>query len=276
MRASVFGIVLNLVLVVAKATVGIVSGSVSVLTDAVNNLTDTLSATVTLVVAKLAKKRPDREHPHGHGRIEYVAATVVGVIILAVGISALTTSAPLILTPKLANYSAWSIVVIFTTVVAKGVFSRYLKRVGEETNSRSLAATGTDAMFDALLSLGTLVGAGVSLVFGVSIDGFVGVVIAAFIIRSAVEIIKEGASDVIGRRVDEKLARSVRAKIMEQPEVKAVKKLTLHDYGPDKFLGAAKIEVAPEMTVGQFREVAERIEGEVKSEFNVELAIGVA
>ena len=274
-RASVAGILLNLALVGAKTAVGVLAGSVAVLTDAINNLTDTLSAAVTLVGTKWAQKKPDHKHPHGHGRIEYVTATIVGLIILAVGIGAVTESVPLILEPKLAQYSLGSLIVIVTAIVAKLAFGGYLKTVGKETRSRSLAATGTDALFDAALSFGTLVGAGVSLMFGVSVDGWIGVVIAAFIIRSAVEIITEGMEDIIGKRVDEKLARKIRERILEFPGVMGVKQLTLHDYGPTEMIGAVKIEVREGMRLWEFRELAGEIERELKEEFEIKLIVGI-
>ena len=274
-QASLAGVVLNVALVIMKAIVGVMSGSASVMTDAVNNLTDALSATVALVGTKLAQKKPDREHPHGHGRIEYIAATVIGVIIFGVGVGAVTNNAPLIFAPKMAVYSTVTLVVIALAVVMKLVYARYVEKIGRETKSRSLTATGTDAMFDALLSFGTLVGAGVNMVLGVSIEGWIGVIIAAFIIRSGVEIIREGVSDVIGKRVDERLYRKLREKIKELPKVENVKTLVLHDYGPTELTGTVKIEVA-EMKVSEFRELAEKIEAMAKDEFGVKLAVGVA
>lgn len=274
-HASILGIVLNVVLAGLKAIIGVISGSVSVLTDAINNFTDTFSAIVTLIGTRLAQKKPDKEHPYGHGRIEYIAAILVGLIIFGVGVGAVLTSVPLILEPKLANYSIVSIVVIFTTVIAKFLYSRHAKKIGKEEKSRSLSATGTDAMFDALLSLGTLVGAGVSLVFGVSIDGYIGVLISAFIIRSAIEILTEGVVDIIGRRVDEKLARSIKERIREHEEVKGISKLVLHDYGPVEMSGAVKLEVSPKMEIREFAKLSREIEAEIKEEFNVRLTIGV-
>ena len=241
-RASSVGIVLNVLLVGVKALVGVMSGSVSVLTDAINNATDVFSSLVTLVATKMAQRKPDREHPHGHGRIEYLAQVVVGVIILAVGVMAIVQSVPKIEKPTVANYSVVALVVIAVSIVLKYGLSRYFRKVGKETQSGSLEASGVDAMFDAVLTLGTLVGAGISLVFGVSIDGWIGVVIAAFIIRSAVEIILDGMTDVIGGRADEKLVRKVRERIRAHAEVEKIEELVLHEYGPGKIFGAVKIE----------------------------------
>lgn len=274
-RASLFGVLLNLGLVALKAVIGFLSGSVSVLTDALNNLTDTFSSLVTLVGTKMARKKPDREHPFGHGRIEYLAAVLVGLIILGVGVGAIATSVPKILKPEIANYSMVSIVVISATVVIKVLFGRYLRKVGAETRSKSLSASGVDALFDALLTFGTLVGAVVSKVFSISIDGFIGVLIALFIIRTAVEILRESAGDVIGRRVDEKLTRRVRERIKSFSEVEKVKTLVLHDYGPEETSGAVKIVVSERMTAKEIARLSAEIERAVEEEFGVKIIVGV-
>lgn len=273
--ASVAGVVINLVLVTLKTLMGVMSGSVSVLTDAVNNLTDVLSAVVTLLGVKLARRKPDREHPHGHGRVEYLAAIVVGMVILTVGVGAALVSAPKISRPEVASYSVLSIVVIFTTVIVKLVFGRHLRKVGKATRSKSLEGTGMDAMFDAALSFGTLVGAVVSMVFGVSIDGIIGVVIAAFIVKSAIEIISEGLGDLIGRRADERLVRKVREVIRSVEGVRGVPKLVLHDYGPEDVSGAAKIEVSESLTMKELRKMTTEIEEKVLEEVDVKLMVGV-
>jgi len=273
--ASIAGVVINLVFVGLKTLIGALSGSVSVVVDAVNNGTDVLSALVTLFGVKLARRKPDKEHPHGHGRVEYIAAIVVGVIILLVGIGAALVSAPKISRPEVANYSILSVVVIFVTVVVKLVFGRYLRKVGKVTRSRSLEGTGMDAMFDALLSFGTLVGAGVSMVFGVSIDGIIGLAIAAFIVKNAFEIISEGLTDLIGRRADERLVRKVREVIRSVEGVRGVPKLILHDYGPEDVSGAAKIEVSAKLSVKELTEITEEIERRVLDEVGVKLIVGV-
>ena len=273
--ASIAGVVINLVFVGLKTLIGVLSGSVSVVVDAVNNGTDVLSALVTLAGVKLARRKPDKEHPHGHGRVEYIAAIGVGLIILAVGIGAALASVPKISRPEVANYSALSIVVISATVIVKLVFGRYLRKVGKATRSRSLEGTGMDAMFDAALSFGTLVGAAVSMLFNVSIDGIIGVVIAAFIVKSAIEIISEAMGDLIGRRADERLVRRVRDVIRSVEGVKAVPKLVLHDYGPEDVSGAVKIEVNPKMTVKELTEITEEIERRVLEEMDVKLIVGV-
>ena len=274
-HASGLGIILNLFLVVAKAIAGIASGSVSILADAINNATDVLSSVVTFLGAKLAHKKPDREHPHGHGRIEYLAQVIVGVIILSVGIVAIVESVPKIEKPMPASYTTATLVVVIASIFLKVLLARHFKHVGEEVRSGSLKAAGTDAMFDAILTFGTLIGAVVSLLFDISIDGWIGLVISGFIIRSAIIIITDGMADVIGRRMDEKLARRIRERIRSHEEVLRIGKLVLHEYGPENAFGTVRIEVDSEMTVKDFKVLCERIEEELQDEFGIRLVVGV-
>ncbi len=274
-NASLAGILINFVFVVVKGLIGALSGSISVLVDAVNNMTDVLSSVVTLLGVKLARKKPDKEHPHGHGRVEYIAAITVGIIILMVGISAIVASAPKISNPEIADYSLPAVIVIFITVIIKLVFGKYLRKLGKSTKSRSLEGTGIDAMFDALLTAGTLVGVGVSMVFKISIDGIIGVVIAAFIVKSAVNLIREGLTDLIGRRADEGITRRVREIIKASDKVEGVLKLVLYDYGPEDVSGAAQIEVKQTMSVDELKTLASEIEEKILNELGVKLIIGV-
>lgn len=274
-RASTWGVVLNLFLVGVKATAGVVSGSVSVLTDAINNATDVLSSLVTLVGTKLAQRKPDRKHPHGHGRIEYLTQVIVGVFILAVGVMAIVQSVPRVEKPVVASYSTLTLAVILFSMVLKFLIARYFKKVGKETNSGSLEASGVDAMFDMLLTAGTLVGALISLVFGISIDGWIGLVISAFIIKTALEIITDGMTDIIGGRVDDKLVRRIRDSIREHEGVERINRLVLHEYGPGKTVGAVKIETKRGMEMKEFRKLSEEIEQDLLENFNVDITVGV-
>ncbi len=272
---SIAGLIINSFFVILKGFIGLSSGSVSIFVDAINNSTDVLSAIVTLCGIKLARRKPDSKHPFGHGRVEYVAAIVVGLIILSVGVVAVVTSAPKIGTNEVASYSVLPLVVIFVTIVVKFVFGKYLQRVGKETKSRSLEGTGIDALFDALLSFGTLVGGIVSLAFGISVDGIIGVVIAGFIIKTAIEIIGEGLADLIGRSADRKLVRKVKKSIQEVDEVKGVPKVVLHDYGPEDVVGAVKIDVDEKTTVKELKKISEEIEKKVDDELDVDVIVGV-
>ena len=145
-KTSVKGIVVNLILVTFKAIVGILANSIVIVLDAVNNLSDALSSIITIIGTKLAGKAPDKKHPYGHGRIEYLASIVIGVIVLAAGLTALKESAQKIISPEQATYTIASLIVIGVAVAVKFFFGRYVKKVGESINSGSLIASGTDAL----------------------------------------------------------------------------------------------------------------------------------
>ena len=158
-KTGIIGIVTNAILAAIKAVVGFASGSIAIILDAVNNLSDALSSVITIVGIKIAGKNPDKEHPFGYGRVEYLTAIVIGVIILYTGSTSVVESAKKIISPSTPNYDTISLVLIAVLVVVKFALGLYTQRVGQRVNSDSLIASGVDAKFDALISLGTLLAA---------------------------------------------------------------------------------------------------------------------
>ena len=181
-RTSIIGIVVNVLLAAFKAAVGFLSNSIAVTLDAVNNLSDALSSVITIIGAKLAGKKPDKKHPLGYGRIEYLSAMIVAAIVLYAGITSLVESVKKIIHPEAADYSPVSLLIIAVAIVAKLVLGRYVKKQGEKVNSAALIASGSDASFDAILSASVLASAIIYLVFHVSLEAYVGVIISIVII----------------------------------------------------------------------------------------------
>lgn len=274
-RASLVGILMNAGLVAGKAIVGFLAGSISILLDAVNNLSDILSSLVTLCGIKIAGRRPDKEHPYGHGRVEYLAAIGVGLVILFAGVGALIESIPKILKPSLAEYSLLTVIIVSLAVIVKLFFAGFVRRKGELVNSGSLIATGVDAFYDALLSLGTLVGVLVSMFFGISVDGIIGAVISIFIIRASLKILGEGWTEMIGRKVDAKLLAKLRKMILKEEDVKRILEFKLHSYGPMKVIGAVRIEVSEKLSLKELKKITDRISEKAFDEFGVELIVGI-
>lgn len=190
-KVSLVGIVLNLVLVGFKAFIGVVSGSIAILTDAVNNLSDSISSLVTILGVILAKKKPDKKHPKGHAHLEPASALVIAAIILVTGISLLAESVHKIISPEIANFDVSMLVIIFAGILVKVFLSRHFIKRGKALKSPSLVASGKDAMFDVIISTGTLIGALITFFFGITIDGYIGLVISALVMKSAVEIALE-------------------------------------------------------------------------------------
>ena len=199
-RTSVVGIATNVLLAAFKAAVGLASNSIAVTLDAVNNLSDALSSVITIIGAKLGAKLPDKRHPMGYGRIEYLSSMLVAAIVLYAGITALVESAKKVVRPEPVDYGVVSLAIIAVGIVVKLALGGYVKRQGEKVNSGALIASGSDASFDAILSASVLASALVYLLWGISLEAYVGVVIAVFIIRAGIEMMSETVDDIIGAR----------------------------------------------------------------------------
>ena len=274
-RVSVIGILANLVLVAFKAAVGLITGSIAVILDAVNNLSDALSSVITILATKLANKAPDKKHPYGYGRIENISSVVIAVIVLLAGFTSFRESLDKVLHPESATYTAASLVIIAAAVVVKFLLGRYVKAQGKKLNSDSLVASGSDATFDSIISLSTLVAAAVSLLFHVSIEGYLGVVISVVILKAGVEILLESLNTIIGARVDGELAGRLKEKVCSFPEVHGAYDLVLHNYGPEKIIGSVHVEVDDTLTARELHALTRRITQEVFMEFGIILTVGI-
>ena len=258
-RTSVIGIIANVFLAAFKAAVGLISNSIAVTLDAVNNLSDALSSVITIVGTKLASKKPDKKHPLGYGRIEYLSAMIVAAIVLYAGITSLVESVKKIIHPEPADYSPVSLIIIASAVVVKLLLGRYVKAQGEKVNSGSLIASGSDALFDAILSASVLLSAIVFLLTGVSLEAYVGVVISIIIIKSGIEMLKDTLDDILGKRVEREFLQEIRKTINEDEAVSGVYDLILHAYGPEKYYGSVHVEVPDTMTADEIDSMDRRI-----------------
>ena len=274
-RVSFLGIAANLVLVAFKAAVGLITGSIAVILDAVNNLSDALSSVITIVGTKLASRRPDKKHPYGYGRIENVTSVAIAVIVLLAGFASFRESFDKILHPEAADYTAVSLIIIAAAVLVKFFLGRYVKAAGEKYNSDSLVASGSDALFDAVISLSTLVAAAVSLLWHVSIEGWLGAIIAAVIVKAGLEILLDSLNGIIGSRIDSDLSRSLKETVTAYDDVLGAYDLSLHRYGPEKIIGSVHIEVPDDMTARQLHLLTRQITAEVYMKFGVILTVGI-
>ncbi len=262
-RTSVIGIITNLLLVGFKAFVGLVSNSISVILDAVNNLSDALSSVVTIIGAKLGAKQPDKKHPLGYGRIEYISSMVVAALVLYAGLTALVESVKKIINPEAAEYDTAAIVIISVAIAVKLVLGLYVKKQGKKVNSGSLVASGSDAMFDAVLSASVLASAIVFLIWGVSLEAYVGVVIAIFIIKAGIEMMIETLNDIIGKRENAETSKELKSIICEEESVLGAYDVTLFNYGPNKNYGSVHIELPDTMSVDDVDKITRRIQTDV-------------
>lgn len=274
-RVSFAGIAANIVLVIFKAIVGIASNSTAIILDAVNNLSDVLSSVITIVGTRLAKKSADKQHPFGHGRVEYITSFIVAVIVLAAGIASLRESVEKIIDPPVTNYTKMSLVVVATGIVAKLFIGSFFLRKGKELNSGSLTASGADANGDALISVATMLSVLVSMIFGIELDGILGAVISAFILKTGIGIITETISDIIGVRIDSDLATGIKDAINSFPQVHGAYDLIIHSYGPEEYLGSVHVELDDDMSVKEVDALTREIAARIYSQFGVYLTIGI-
>lgn len=274
-KISIQGIVVNILLVIFKSIIGFISNSIAIILDAVNNLSDVLSSVITIVGTALANKKPDKEHPYGHGRAEYFASVIIGVIVLLAGVTSFKESIIKIIKPEKANYTTISLVVVIVAIFVKFFFGTYVKNKGKKLNSGSLVASGVDAISDSFLSTGTLIAAIISLIFNLSLEGYFGLIISTFILKTSIEILKETIDDMLGVRADSELTKKLRKKIISYDKVEGVYDLTLHNYGPSKIIGTANIQVNDNITAKEIHRITRRIIVDIFNEYGIILTIGI-
>lgn len=275
-RTSLVGIMVNLLLAAGKAAVGLLSNSIAIVLDAVNNLSDALSSVITIMGTRLAGKPADRDHPFGHGRYEYLSAAVISVLILYAGITSFIESFKKVLHPETPDYAPVTLILIAAAVIVKLLLGRYVKTRGKELNSDSLVNSGEDARLDAVISASTLAAALIFLTSGISLEAWLGMAIAAFIIKSGIDMILETISKILGERPDSELSRSVRQAVLETSGILGVYDLVLTSYGPDRWISSVHVEVPDTCTADYIDRISRDIARRVMEQTGVVVtAVGV-
>ncbi len=275
-KTSIVGIITNLFLAAFKAAVGLLSNSIAIILDAVNNLSDALSSVITIIGAKLAGKLPDKKHPLGYGRIEYISSMLVCAIVLYAGITAFIESVKKILHPEDATYSWLTLVILVVAILVKLALGRYVKAKGTQVNSGALIASGSDASFDAILSASVLASALLFLWFHISLEAYVGVAISLVIIKAGMGMLTDTLNDILGQRPDSKLVAQVKKIIQAEPLVHGVYDLMINNYGPNKNYASLHLELDDSLTVAQVDELTRKIENNVFRETGIILTgVGV-
>ena len=275
-KTSIISILANIVLAVFKAFVGFLANSIAIISDAVNNLSDALSSIITIVGTKLAGRAPDKRHPYGYGRIEYMTSLIVSAIVLYAGITALVQSIKKIIHPEKPDYSMITLIILIAGIIVKFILGLYVKNKGKKVNSDSLVASGTDAFNDGILSISVLLSAVIYIIFKVNLEAYVGVILSVFIIKAGLELIKESVDNMLGVRVESSLSRSIKKEVTKEKEVEGAYDLILNDYGPDKYLGSIHIEVKDTLTVTDIDRISRNITKRVLEKYGVILhTIGV-
>ena len=275
-RTSLVGVGANLLLAAFKAAVGLLSHSIAVVLDAVNNLSDALSSVITIIGTRIASRKADKNHPLGHGRVEYLTALLVSALVLYAGITSLVESVKKILHPEEASYSMVSLLIIAVAIAVKLLLGQYVKGTGKKVNSDALVASGQDALSDALVSASVLLTAILFKLTGISLEAYVGVLIACIIIKAGYEMMSETLSEILGKRMDRELVNGIKKTICEDPQVFGAYDLFLHSYGPERLIGSVHVEVEDTLTADEIDLMERRVAERVLKEHGVLLAgIGI-
>ena len=273
------GILGNVLLVAAKAFIGFLAGSVSIIMDALNNLTDALSSIITIIGTKLSNKRPNKKHPYGYGRIEYITSTIIGLLVLFAGGTAIYESIESIINyyqnGVMPDYNNLTLIIVSVAIVIKVGLGIFFKIKGKKYQSDALSASGVDALFDSLLSLGTLVSVLVAMFANFYIEGYVGIVIGLFILKSGIGIVKDAMSSMIGQRAEEDLANSIKDDIKQIPEVNGVFDLILNDYGNGKMIGSVHVGVKDNLTAKEIHNLEREINGLLYQKYHIVMTTGI-
>lgn len=275
-KTSIIGIIVNLLLAVFKAAVGLMSSSIAIVMDAVNNVSDAGASLITITGTKLAGREPDKKHPFGYGRIEYLSAMIISIIVLYAGITSLIESVKKILDPDIPDYSMASLVIIASAVIVKIILGRYVVGVGKKVNSASLINSGEEATLDSVISASTLIAAIIFLIFHISLEAWLGAVISIVIVKSGFEMLKDTVSQILGERNDPELAKAIKETVNGFPDVMGAYDLVLNNYGPDSWNGSIHIAIADTYSMDKLDQLVRSIQEEVYQKHKIILtAVGI-
>ena len=274
-KVSLYGILTNIALVIFKSIVWLLANSIAIVLDAVNNLSDVISSLVTIIWIKLSSKKPDKEHPYWHGRIEYFAAVIIAVIIFVAWIAALKESIEKIIHPAETHYTIITLIVVTVAIFVKIFLGRYFKKQWKKLNSWSLVASWIDALNDSLISLSTLIWALVSIFFHIWLEGYLWIIISIFILKAGIEILKDTIREIIWTRADPELVGKLKAKVLSYEWVLWVYDIMLHNYWPNKIIWTAHIQVNDDMTAKEIHKLTRNIQVGIYNELWMVITIWI-
>ena len=277
---SIIGIIGNLILVGFKITIGLLVNAISIVSDGINNLTDALSSLITIIGTKLANKKPDKKHPYGHGRIEYLTSLAISVLVIIAGATAIVEAIQsLIKGEMIANYNLLSLIIISVGILIKVGLGIFFKIRGKKYNSEALTASGTDAIGDVILSTSTLVVAIVCYFVPdaakIHLECYLSIIIGLFIIKAGIEILLEAVSNIIGKRSDQHVINEMKTLVCSFPQVQGAYDLVLNNYGPEKIIGSVHIQVDDNLTAKEIHKLTREIQTKAFNEQHVILTVGI-
>ena len=271
---SIIGIVANLLLGVLKAVLGLLSGSIALISDALNNITDSSSSLITIVGTKLAAKAPDKQHPFGHGRTEYLTSLLIGGIVFLTGFQSLISSVKAVFNKEDINTDITTAIIIIATIAAKILLGTFTENSGKKLNSTALIASGADAKNDAVVSVVTLISTILYMFAKISVDGIAGVIISVFILKTAYEVLSDTIKKILGERVDGEIVRGIKDIVRNTEGVINCFDLILNDYGPDFYTGSINVEIEDERSIGEMYPILHEAQTKIYNKYNVFLVFG--
>lgn len=267
--SSITGIVLNLILAGAKYAAGVISGSISITADAINNLSDAGSSIVSFFGVKISAKPPDKDHPYGHGRVEYISAFIVSFFVLFMGVELLKDSVGKIINPEPVKFSFLSLAILVISILCKLWLGVFNKNLGKKINSAPMMAVMKDSFSDCLATGVAAVSIIVSAFSNINIDGYLGVVVAVFIFIAGFDILKETLGDILGRPPEAEFVEEITDKIMSYPHVCGVHDMIIHDYGPSCRFASVHAEVPSDEDIMELHDIIDGIERDIYNEYGM-------
>ena len=279
-QTSIIGIIGNLILVGMKVTIGLIVNAISIVSDGINNLTDALSSLITIIGTKLSGKKPDKEHPYGHGRIEYITSFIIALLIVSAGVIAIFEAVSgLIKQTEVAKYTTLSLIIIAAGIVIKAGIAVLYKINGKRYNSDALSASGTEAIGDIILSTSTLVVAIICFfVTGaakIRLENYLSILIGLFIIKAGIDVLREAISNIVGKRADQELINGIKTAVNTFPEVQGAYDLILNNYGPDRMIGSIHIQVDDDLKAKDIHRLTRQIQEKIFNEYGIVLTVGI-
>lgn len=267
--SSITGIVLNLILAGAKYAAGVISGSISITADAINNLSDAGSSIVSFFGVKISAKPPDKDHPYGHGRVEYISAFIVSFFVLFMGVELLKDSVGKIINPEPVKFSFLSLAILIISILCKLWLGIFNKNLGKKINSAPMMAVMKDSFSDCLATGVAAVSIIVSAFSNINIDGYLGVVVAVFIFIAGFDILRETLGDILGRPPEAEFVEEITEKIMSYPHVCGVHDMIIHDYGPSCRFASVHAEVPSDEDIMELHDIIDGIERDIYNEYGM-------
>ena len=273
---SGLGIAANILIALVKVIIGAIASSIAIVSEGVNNASDALTSLLTLVGSRLAGKHPDKKHPFGYGRIEYLTSLVIAILILVTGAEMLISAIKLIFAPEDIEISVISLVIVALSAVIKYFLGVYTIKMGKKADSGALVGVGLESRSDAFVSVITIVSAVLVLIFDAPvIDACAGVIMSLLILKAGLEVLKDTVSELIGRPGEEQLARELYRQIRETPGILNAADMMLHNYGPDEWSGSVNVEIDHEKTVGDVYSVLHELQLKIMHEKHVTMVFGI-